>query len=48
MDDVLPGMIIDAVLGIDINVTDEFRGQLDEIVYYDRNEGRHPKTKEVL
>lgn len=29
MDDVLPGVIIDGVLGIDINVTDEFMSQLD-------------------
>ena len=29
MDDVLPGVIIDGVLGIDMNVTDEFRSQLD-------------------
>lgn len=29
MDDVLPGVIIDGVLGIDLNVTDEFKSQLD-------------------
>ena len=29
MDDVLPGVIIDGVLGIDMNVTDEFMSQLD-------------------
>ena len=34
MDDVLPGVIIDAVLGIDMNETDVFKGQLDDIVYY--------------
>ena len=31
MDDILPGVIIDAVLGIDMNVTDEFKSQRDLI-----------------
>ena len=31
MDDVLPGVIIDAILGIDMNVTDEFKSQVDSI-----------------
>ena len=47
MDDVLPGVIIDAVLGIDMNVTDEFKGQLDDIIFYDDYRGRELKTKEV-
>ena len=34
MDDVLPGVIIDAVLGIDMNETTVFKGQLDDIMYY--------------
>ena len=29
MDDILPGVIIDGVLGIDLNVTDEFMSQTD-------------------
>ena len=37
MDDVLPGVIIDAVLGIDMNDTRAFKGQLDDIMYYRRN-----------
>ena len=34
MDDVLPGVIIDAVLGIDMNQTDVFKGQLNKIMFY--------------
>ena len=44
MDDVLPGVIIDAVLGIDMNETDVFKGQLDDIVYY--RSGDPGRTKE--
>ena len=29
MDDVLPGVVIDGILGIDMNVTDEFMSQMD-------------------
>ena len=32
MDDVLTGVIIDGVLGIDMNVTDEFKSQMDGII----------------
>ena len=38
MDDILPGVIIDAVLGIDMNETLAFKGQLDNIMYYRRND----------
>ena len=31
MDDLLTGVIIDGVLGIDLNVTDEFRSQFDDM-----------------
>ena len=37
MDDILPGVIIDAVLGIDINETAVLKGQLDDIMYYSSN-----------
>ena len=30
MDDVLPGVVIDGILGIDMNVTDEFMSQMDK------------------
>ena len=32
MDDILTGVIIDGVLGIDLNVTDEFRSQWADTV----------------
>ena len=32
MDDILTGVIIDGVLGIDMNVTDEFKSQMDAII----------------
>ena len=32
MDDVLPGVIIDGVMGIDMNVTDEFMSQMDFMI----------------
>ena len=32
MDDVLTGVIIDGVLGIDMNVTDEFKSQMDAVI----------------
>ena len=38
MDDVLPGVIIDAVLGIDMNETTIFKGQLDDVMYYRGND----------
>jgi hypothetical protein len=38
MDDILPGVIIDAVLGIDMNETAVFKGQLDDIMYYTNND----------
>lgn len=49
MDDVLPGMIIDGVLGVDLNVTDEFKGQLDDIIYVqaDDREELNKLKKEV-
>ena len=37
MDDILPGVIIDAVLGIDINETAVLKGQLDDIMYFTSN-----------
>ena len=47
MDDILPGVIIDGVLGIDLNVTDEFKGQLDDIVLYHSNEPGDPNKKDT-
>ena len=49
MDDILPGVIIDAVLGIDMNETLAFKGQLDDIVYYNSNDPEELKRlkKEV-
>ena len=51
MDDILPGVIIEGVLGVDLNVTDEFKGQLDDIVLYHGNEptehNKKDKKKEV-
>ena len=38
MDDLLPGVIIDAVLGIDMNETLVFKGQLNDIMYYNSND----------
>ena len=37
MDDILPGMIINGVLGVDLIDTSEFRAQLDDIVLYHGN-----------
>ena len=49
MDDVLPGVIIDSVLGIDMNETLVFKGQLDDIMYYNSNDPKELKRmkKEV-
>ena len=49
MDDILPGVIIEAVLGIDIHDTDAFKGQLDDIMYYKSNDPEELKRmkKEV-
>ena len=49
MDDILPGVIIDAVLGIDMNETLVFKGQLDDIMYYNSNDPEELKRvkKEV-
>ena len=37
MDDILPGMIINGVLGVDLIDTSEFRAQLDDIILYHGN-----------
>ena len=33
MDDILPGVIIDGVLGVDLKDTEGFKGQMDDILY---------------
>ena len=47
MDDILPGVIIDGVLGIDLNVTDEFKGQLDDLVFHRGNEAQQVDSKNL-
>ena len=46
MDDILPGVIIEGVLGIDITDTVEFKGQMDDIMLYPGNNS--PQNKEEV
>lgn len=47
MDDILPGLIIEGVLGVDLNDTGEFKGQLDDIMFYNSPSAQKIKNKEV-
>ena len=47
MDDILPGLIIEGVLGVDLNDTGEFKGQLDDIMFYNSPGAQKIKNKEV-